>query len=66
MVQPGSEAGSFQVGVGSGNGKLLARRYSSLSVSFSTSLMSVGRWYSMSSDALDSKSELAGELGGKK
>ena len=54
------------MGVGSGNGKLLAKRYSSLLVSFSASLMSVGRWYWISSDALESKSELTGELGGKK
>ena len=66
MVQPGSGAGSFQVGVGSGNGNLLARRYSSSSVSFSASSMLVDRWYWILSDALESESELAGELRGRK
>ena len=66
MVQPRSGAGSFQVGVGSGSENLLAKRYSSLLVSFSASSMLVGRWYWIMSDALESKLALTNELGGRK
>jgi hypothetical protein len=66
VVQPGSGAGSSQVGVGSGSRILLAKRYSSSLVSFSASSISMGKWYWISSNVSDSESELTGELGGKK
>ena len=43
MVQPESGAGSSQMGDVSGSGNLLASRYSSLSVSSSALVMSVGK-----------------------
>ena len=63
MVQPGSGVGSSQVGVGNGSGNLLAKRYSSSLVSFSVSLILVGKWYWISSDESELKSELTGKLG---
>ena len=43
MDQPGSEVGAFQVGDGRGSESLLAKKYSSSSVLFSSSLTSVGK-----------------------